>query len=182
MSERIRYPPKDTTEESTTVDSAQRMICFHALQLVSGEPYEKHEKQQYVWLDPGGVKIISFPVLEGVTLEVCLASFWSTAGEVDVSVDFNFRGVRPSPSRISIAGGQRVSEVVRVHNCLVTTDISPNAKLDKWHQVIKPSAPGKISALGERDVLLDGSRLYQLVLSYEVDQSDAGEVIFSCFL
>ena len=157
------------------------MVCFHALQLVAGQPYEKHEKQQYLWLDPGGVKIISFPVLEGVTLEVCTASFWSTAGDVNLSVELNFRGVRPSPSCVSISGGQRVADVVRVHNCLVTTDISPCAKLDKWRQVLKPSTPGKITALGERDVLLNGSRLYQLVLSYEVDQSEVGEVHLHLF-
>ena len=164
-----------STPSVASDDSATRMVCIHALQVVTGEPYEKHEKQQYLHMEPGGVKVVSFPVLEGVTVELCMASYWSTAGDVNITLEVNFKGVRPSPSSITINGGQRVSDVVRVYNPLETTDVAPVVKLDKWRQVIKPTALGKISSLGERDVMLDGTYV-PIDHEYEVDQTEAGEM------
>ena len=116
-----------------------------------------------------------------------------------VDVEVFFRGVRPEPSLVSLLGGQRVSEVVRVYSplgpsfyacilllvwqssyhllpSLASQEIAPSAKLDRWLQVVRPVRLGKINALGERDTMLDGSPLYQLVLEYEVEQAEAGEV------
>ena len=96
-------------------DSAQRTIALHAVQLVLGEPYRDHgacninpmslylilienfipppifsdsvEKDNYLYMDPGTSKVVSFSVLENVTLELVIASFWSTAGDCNVSVE-----------------------------------------------------------------------------------------------
>ena len=37
-------------------------------------------------------------------------------------------------------------------------------QLDKWTAVVKPVSVGKVIPLGERDILSDGTALYQLVL------------------
>ena len=75
--------------------------------------------------------------------------------------------------------------MVRVSNTLSTSvvEIQPVPKLDRWITAIKPIAPGKISSMGERDILLtDGpgptpnTPVYQLILEYEVDMSDPAEV------
>lgn len=42
---------------------------------------------------------------------------------------------------------------------------------------MKPKGEGKVFPLGERDILLDGvTPLYQLVLEYEIEISEATEV------
>ena len=33
-------------------------------------------------MEPGGTKVVSWPVLEGITVELVTASFWSTAAQV----------------------------------------------------------------------------------------------------
>ena len=71
---------------------------------------------------------------------------------------------------------QRVSEMVRVRSFLGSAEITPAAKLDKWVSVTKPSQQGKVLPLGSRDVLPDGTRCYQLVIEYEFDQPEDGEV------
>ena len=75
--------------------------------------------------------------------------------------------------------------MIRVSNTLSTNvvEIQPVPKLDRWISAIKPLAPGKITSMGERDVILtDGpgvtpdTPLYQLILEYEIDMNDAAEI------
>lgn len=169
---------KEEEADVNAPDSAQRTLALHAVQLVLGEPYRDHEKDSYLYLDPGAVKVMSFNVLSGVTMELVIASFWSTSEDCNVNVEIFFRGVHPSSSVVALCGGDRVSEIVQLRNDgSESVDISPTAKLDKWRQVIKPSSLGVISVLGERDIMLDGSSLYQMILSYDIDQTEAGDVI-----
>jgi len=124
-------------------------------------------------MEPGLTKVVSFAVADRVTVELVLASFWSTAGESSVEVEVYFRGVSPVPPVVSLTGGQRVSGIVRVWAHLGHADIAPSAKLDKWRQTVRPSNMGKITPLGGRDVMLDGSASYQMLLEYEFDNGES---------
>jgi hypothetical protein len=75
-------------------------------------------------------------------------------------------------------GGQKISPLTTVFNRLAAgpVDIAPVGKLDKWTTVIKPSAAGKISPLGERDIMPGGEAMYQLVIEYDVNQVEAGDI------
>ena len=171
--------------DSAEVDTSTRIVVLHALQVFRGTPYRDHEKRSYVNLAAGSKHVISWEVIPGSTMELTLARFWSTLENPLCSLTVHFRGVDPSPERILIPGGCRVSEIIRVHNTMSmgVVDIAPAAKLDHWVAVVKPLAPGKIASLGERDALLtDGpgrtadTPIYQLVLEYEVDLAEATEV------
>jgi len=157
-------------------DSA-RNIIFHALQIYKGVPYRDHEKEDAIRLTPGSSHVISFAVDDTRTLELCFARSWNTIGYTAFNAVVHFRGVVPVPSCVTIHGGTKLSEPVRVNAVLHKADVSPSGKLDKWISVVKPVAVGKISPLGERDVLPDGKILYSLVLEYEVDLADAFEVV-----
>ena len=109
-------------------------------------------------------------------MEINLSRYWSTLGEVKCSVTLYFRGVIPSPSSLVVIGGQRVSDIIRLEARLMTVELSPAAKLDKWRAVVKPTSTGKILPLGERDIYPDGSVIYQLILEYEFDNIEAGDV------
>jgi len=159
-------------------DGTARMVCLHALQLMRGSSYEAHEKQSYLNLLPGSQHVVSWPVVEGVTMEFCLARNWSTLESPYISVTLYFRGVIPSPTSLLLLGGQKVSPLVTVFNRLAAgpVDITPVGKLDKWTSVIKPSVAGKISPLGERDIMPGGEVMYQLIIEYEVSQTEAGDI------
>ena len=174
-----------TSEDEGAVDVSARTIVLHALQVYRGTPYRDNEKRAYVHLSAGSTHVVSWPVQAGVTMELTLARFWSTLDDPLCSLTLHFRGVVPSPDRVLLTGGCRVSPIIRVSNTLSTNvvEINPVPKLDRWISAIKPMAPGKITSMGERDVLLsDGpgitpdTPLYQLILEYEIDMNDAAEI------
>jgi hypothetical protein len=173
------------TVDGGHLDVSARTVVLHALQVFRGTPYRDHEKRAFVHLHAGSRHVISWPVTAGVTMELSLARFWSTIEDPMCALTVHFRGVDPSPERVLLHGGCRVSGMVRVANTLGAgiVEIHPSAKLEKWVAVVKPVAPGKVSTLGERDALMtDGpgrtadTPLYQLVLEYDVDLAEPAEV------
>eukprot|EP01041_Mallomonas_annulata_P006918 gene6918-14055_t len=159
-------------------DGSGRQVVVHALQLIRGAPYRDNEKQSYFMLTPGSQHTsMSWAVMEGITIEIVIARFWSTIGSTKCTLSLTFRGVQPVPNTITITPGQRVSQLIRLHATLCTAEISPSAKLDKWRAIIKPNAVGKVTPLGERDVLLDGSPIYQMILEYDIEQMEVGDVL-----
>lgn len=161
------------------VDASSRMIVVHALQTMRGTPYRKHEKHSYLNLMPGSAHTLSWSVLEGVTMEFVVARNWNTTcdGTVPCNVTLYFRGVTPIPSEITIHGGAKVSNVIRVFSHLSPAELSPSASLNKWIAVVKPSAAGKISPLGERDILPNGTINYQMILEYDFEQTENLETV-----
>lgn len=172
----IRDARKNTPAADDTNDSA-RNIVFHSLQIYKGVPYRDHEKEDAIRLYPGSSHVVSFAVDDARTLELCFARSWNTIGYTAFNATVYFRGVVPVPSSVTIHGGSKLSEPIRVSAVLHKADLSPCGKLDKWTSVIKPIAVGKISPLGERDVLPDGKILYSLMLEYEIDLSDSFDVV-----
>ena len=87
-------------------------------------------------MEPGTSKVVSFAVFESITLEIVLASFWSTTGDSAMDVQVYFKGVRPVPAEVSLHGGQRVSNIIRLSAHLGQAEVNPTVKLDKWKQVL----------------------------------------------
>jgi hypothetical protein len=71
---------------------------------------------------------------------------------------------------------QRVSELIRMRAALSGVDISPSAKLDKWTTCVRPLSAGKVASLGSRDVLPNGSRIYELGLDYEAELTEDADI------
>ena len=163
-------------DQIASIDSSGRMIAIHSLQIFRGTPYRDNEKQTYITLTPGSQHVVSWPVHEGVTMELCVARFWSTIGDTSCNITLQFGGVVPSLAEVVITGGTKVSNLLRISSPLAACDITPSAKLDKWTTVIKPIQSGKVAPLGERDILSDGSILYQLILEYECDLPESGDI------
>lgn len=175
----MQSPDAATTSPATSLASAAddgaRMIVLHALQLFKGTPYRDNEMHTYKNLTPGAEHVVSWAVHEEVTMELVVGRAWGCIGDTTCSVTLYFRGVLPSPSQLVLTAGQRVSNVVRLFAPLGTTEISPEGKLTKWLSTIKASS-SKVSPLGERDVLPDGTPVYQLVLEYDIDLSESFDI------
>jgi hypothetical protein len=50
-------------------------------------------------------------VSEGFILEVCLAKWWASAGNVDVTYSVTFQGVAPEPKEIVLHGAESIARV-----------------------------------------------------------------------
>jgi tripeptidyl-peptidase-2 len=155
-------------------DASPRLVVLHCLQLLPHTPYRNNEKERMLNLLPGQISVTSVPVHGGVLCELAIARYWSAIGSTMLEVDVDFRGVSPVKRQLQMfAGGGGVS--VRVESALKDEIVSPSANLSKWLTPLRPKTAGDICALGERDVWPTGKKkIYQLLLTYEFDQSEAG--------
>ena len=95
---------------------------------------------------------MSWAVNDGHTMELTLASLWSTPTAIHCDITLFFRGIKPSIPQLCITNGCRVSDMIRVDSLLANVELSPAGKLNKWYQVVKPVGHGKVSPLSvQRD-------------------------------
>ena len=156
-------------------DSAPRMVVLHTIQLLQHAAYRDNEVQKHYNLAPSTTKVASVSVQEGVTTEIALARHWSTQGGTRIKASVVFHGARPVPETVRMVAGVGGS-LVRVYSDLKDQIISPTAKLTKHASPLRPKEQGVVTPLpDDRDVLPYGNkRIYQLVLSYEFNQEEAG--------
>jgi len=157
-------------------DASSRLVVLHTLQSFPHTPYRDNEKQRYLQLSPAEVSITGVACTGGVTMEICLARYWSALGLTEVSCDVRFRGVVPTPSTVNITAGGTGTHVRM--QALVSDEVaSPIAKLDKWETYLKPK-DSKIKAMsGDRNLLLDGiTRTYGLFLTYNLNLEEDASI------
>eukprot|EP00600_Ochromonadales_sp_CCMP1393_P004453 CAMPEP_0174964208 /NCGR_PEP_ID=MMETSP0004_2-20121128/5753_1 /TAXON_ID=420556 /ORGANISM="Ochromonas sp., Strain CCMP1393" /LENGTH=1471 /DNA_ID=CAMNT_0016212909 /DNA_START=2788 /DNA_END=7203 /DNA_ORIENTATION=+ len=173
---RLKLPADASVATEGGADAATKLVAFHALQIFPQIPYRDNEKDTYLQLSPNSVHKISWPVVAGSTMEICLARYWSTLGSegtVRLEVTLKFHGIVAVPSSISLVGGHRIGPLVKLSCPLATVDVSPSAQLKQLKRVVGPSSKGHVFPLGARDVLPDGTPLYQLLLEYTFDVNEA---------
>ena len=160
-----------------TEDSSSRNIVVHCLQVFRGSAYSSQEKKEYISLTPKTTTVVSMPIYDEQTLEICIARQWNTIGDTVCDVSVTFRGITPFPNSVTLIGGSKVSEIIRVLSPLSKNELLPTAKLDKWTSIVKPISAGKVAVLGDRDVLPSGERLYGLILEYEFEINEACDAV-----
>jgi len=155
--------------EMTLIDTPEpKFFRLHTMQLVAGEDFEHRESGTYYQLAPDVETTHRFPVVEGHTLEVVLGQYWSILGDSLVDYEISFHGGEPNASTVVLATGQGTAEVT-IENQLEPQSYAPSAKLTKWRRVHKPKSH-EVSALPlDRDQLPDGSPVYELQLTYELE-------------
>jgi tripeptidyl-peptidase-2 len=122
----------------------------------------------------------TFPVVGGVTMELCLAQFWSTLDASTVNVEISFHSIlasttstiQPSFGIGSAAGGELLlstasSGVSRldVYCPIRREEIAPKITLNTLRSVVK-SSDQSIAPLKSRDLLPDGKQLHELILTF----------------
>lgn len=155
-------------------DAATRLFVLHTIQLIPHAAYRDNSQQKYLHLLPSQTSISSIPVESGVTCEVDIGRYWSTAGVSKADVTIEFRGILPVPSEFSLSSGDGFG-LVRVHSDLRDEYLSPSARFTKWKTPLRPKSEGTVSPLGDRDVQpWNDKKTYQLVLDYEFSQEEKG--------
>jgi tripeptidyl-peptidase-2 len=165
---------RDGRSGAEDTDSATRMFVFHVIQLIPHAAYCDYETKKYLHLLPSQTSINSISVEAGVTCEVDIGRYWSTAGASKVDVTIEFRGVRPVPSEVALRSGDSFG-LVRLQSDLRNESINPSAKYTKWKTPLRPKSEAIVTPLGERDVQpWNDKKTYQLVLHYEFSQEEKG--------
>ncbi|KAI8902892.1 subtilase family-domain-containing protein [Globomyces pollinis-pini] len=134
-----------------------------------------------------------FKVLPDVTLEVCLAQFWSILGDSNVSIEVKFHsvlvGVSSNTQSLPGVTGNTGGEFIPINSGingmtrvdlfapLRREDISPKITFDSVRQTLRPT-DSVVSSLFSRDVLPDSKQIHELILSYAVKISESSTVSF----
>lgn len=124
---------------TSTLTSPAR-LWLHLIQLLPQKKFTDHEREYYFSLMKGSCEgegeeeqVIKkqFPVVGGVTLEICLAQFWSSLGNHKVSLEITFHGVQiannvAGGSGISINGSNAFTRLDIVSSIRREDDINPS--------------------------------------------------------
>ena len=174
-------------------------FIIHLLQLQPQSRYSTFESEFSFSLMETGIENETvqykkiFRVLPGVTLEVCLAQFWSTLGGSSISMDVKFHSVLCNSSSqtqsirgcTGVAGGELSLNSgfngftrLDIFTPMSKQQISSKVTLDKVTKHIRPSEY-LISPLKSRDVLINSNQIHELLLSYSIKLDEAMSVFFS---
>jgi tripeptidyl-peptidase-2 len=173
-------------------------FLVHLLQLHPQSRYTVFEHEYAFGLVSSGIENItsykkSLPVLPGVTLEVCLAQFWSSLDQCNVSVELSFHSVLVSAS----SGTQSVNGATGMSggsNLLINSgnygftrfdvatplrreSLTPKVLFNKVEKSFRPT-DNSVGPLKSRDVLPNGTFIHELVNTYSVKIDDASSVYF----
>ncbi|CEG66665.1 hypothetical protein RMATCC62417_03204 [Rhizopus microsporus] len=120
-------------------------------------------------------------VRPNLTLELCLAQFWSALGKHTVDISLNFHGVQIAGNLANGQGTIRLEpQLTRLEICSPLrkeVGINPSVSFDKLRKYIRPAEATITPMDAERDLLPTGRVLYQLVLRYNFTVDSSTSVI-----
>lgn len=165
----------DLTLRAKTPDGESRRFVLHTLKTRRGHSIDDVGLRRYITLNHARDHVHSFAVRAGQSVEVCLAQYWSTVGATEVELELRFRGLDPDRRGIALSPGAPWARV----EVTAATDrevLAPKAVLETHRTYYRPTE-SVIRPLGaERDLLPDGSPIYELQLTYKFDQARTGTV------
>lgn len=152
-----------------------QLFRVHTLQLVDGRHFEAVEGGGYLRINSPEPKYLSFDVVPGRTLEVCMAQYWSSLGSFSVDYQLEFFGVEPSEHEVTLTAGEALRPVdLRAGSHPVT--IAPSAKLSTHRRTFLPKSHATIMLDTGRYLTDDEEAIYELQLTYEFNQASNGRV------
>ncbi|CEJ03744.1 hypothetical protein RMCBS344292_17722 [Rhizopus microsporus] len=120
-------------------------------------------------------------VRPNLTLELCLAQFWSALGKHTVDISLNFHGVQIAGNLANGQGTIRLEpQLTRLEICSPLrkeVGVNPSVSFDKLRKYIRPAEATITPMDAERDLLPTGRVLYQLVLRYNFTVDSSTSVI-----
>ena len=130
----------------------------------------------------------TFRVIPGMTMEVCLAQFWSSLNSTNVKLSIKFSGLLLSTSSESVLrhsctnsgdsllinSGNHGFTRLNVFNTIRKEEYNFNLSLDTIRRVLRPlSEPPKIAPLASRDVLPLNKQCHEFILIYKLILNDS---------
>ncbi|KAJ3276748.1 tripeptidyl-peptidase II Tpp2 [Terramyces sp. JEL0728] len=174
-------------------------FIVHLMQLNPQSPYTKFENEQAYGIETSGVEgeISNYktfvPVIPNVTLEVCLAQFWSSLDPSSVTIEIKFHGLLVAASSITnstygicgapgghlipINSGLNGFARLDVFAPLRREEFDPKITFTAVRQTLRPS-DCQIAPLQSRDVLPNSLQVHELVLTYNVKITEPSTVSF----
>lgn len=123
------------------------------------------------------IKNFIFTFLGGLILEVTIAKYWASIGDVKLNYTLTFQGVKPNNSSIVMHGADGVTMLQL--RTMRNEEILPVVTLKNSVHPLRP-VESKINVLTNRDIILPERQIYELVLTYNFHVSKQTEVLPNC--
>ncbi len=150
-------------------------FMLQAVQRHPGLNYRDRQMQAFITIPADGTETRSFAVTGGLTLEFCLAQFWSSLGETRLRCSLTFRSEDVSPAPIVLAQGDAPRRL-ELGGAWEPRRLSPRASLKTWRRTLAPTKAELKVSTDPRDQAPDGSTMHQLVLTYEFERHAGSSV------
>ncbi|CAG8455950.1 13834_t:CDS:10 [Funneliformis caledonium] len=176
-----------TIKFSTTKPTSPARFRLHMMQLLPQKRFTSHEVANYFFLGQGSygdgngeeqIEKKRFAVRGGITLEVCLAQFWSNLGNHMVSLDLTFHGIQIANNTtnggdtIYINGGDAFTRIDVVAPVRREDEVNPSIMLDVLRRHLRPVEYSLKPLSPDRDVLPNSRRVYSLTLTYKFNTTE----------
>ena len=171
----LSRPLDSDASDPSDSNSSGKLYMVHVMQF---EPFVRQTKssfQKAVTLRPGDATALSFDVTGGLTMELCVAQFWSVLGDSSLNVDVKFHSIQPDQTSVHVAGGAGGHKVTLL-STIASEPLSPQASLAKWVQRLRPQSADISPLSSARDLFPDQRQVYQLVLTYALPKQPSGKV------
>ncbi|CAG8458801.1 9948_t:CDS:2 [Ambispora gerdemannii] len=177
---------------SATQNTDPARLWVHLLQLSPQSRFTKYEREYYFTIGKGSygnsngdeqIEKKRFAVLGGVTLEVCLAQFWSSLGNHAVSLEFTFHGIQLANHTANgenvafINGGDAFTRLDIVASVRREDEINPSINLDTLRKALRPTEYSLRPLSPERDMLPNSRQTYGLQLTYTFKATENNQTV-----
>lgn len=154
------------------------MFALHALFHKKQKAHTKSSINKRLFIGSNEEKEFLIQVEPNSTLEVALAQNWSSLGETTLTLNVEFCGPLCLQSSVLLSSAKSVSRI-DVQALNKTEKLNLSGSLNSWEQVLFPNdKETRISPLLKpRDVLPDGSQIYQLTLSYNFELGEKTSIV-----
>lgn len=155
------------------VPGASVRCWVHGVQL---EPHRRLPNAEHVYVlalnedEPVTKKI---QVRGGMTMELCLAQFFTNASAFNLDVDVDFHGINVSRlvsgrDELTLIGGEGVARLECVSNLRIET-LKPTVSFDQRRTFVRPSSSFIRPLAGARDLLPNGQQMSELQATYSFE-------------
>ncbi|XP_063705475.1 tripeptidyl-peptidase 2 [Culicoides brevitarsis] len=149
---------------------------IHTQQILPNKYCKALETQKMLTVNCENYAQHIFKCAEENVLEVCIAKYWSSYGEVPLKYRIKFHGVNVKNAHVmhSASGVHRINLT-----SLLSEEILPAITLKTAVMVLKPTE-SKITSLSARDVVPPARQIYQNILTYTLHVTKAAELAIYC--
>jgi len=159
-------------------------FTLHSIQLLKQKCYKEYENEFAFSLNSSSLDETqeqkfskNYPVVPNTIIELCLAQFWSSLGESNISFEVHFHSVlvNDCPHGEIVLKESDFIDNLEISAPLRKEGINVSCSLNTLTRSIKPSEE-LITAMKSRDILPDSKQILQLVLTYEFKLSDSTNI------
>lgn len=156
------------TNESTDI-SAQ--MNFHFVQLEIGRSFRLTEFEKMIRLSPHSTYQCYFYVQDKLTLELCLARWWSSISSIETNYSIQFHSILTTPSHsLHLRSSHSFERFILENRLKNTSEEISGLPLINWKTLVQTLRPNKdeskIQILSKRDCFPEQRQIYQLILVF----------------